>query len=225
MKTPGIKYALIMAAGRGSRMMPLTTTIPKAMAPYGGSTLIARGIDKVRQHVQSVYVTVGYKGAILAEHVINYGVSGLFDTSGRDNAWWIFGTLMRELDEPVFVLTCDNITSLDFELIESDYFFLGSPCCMVIPVTPISGLEGDYIHHEKNLVHSINRNATAPTYCSGIQIINPKKINQMISPTENFYEVWSQLIKIQQLYCSNILPQHWYAADTLEQLNNVPTGH
>jgi NDP-sugar pyrophosphorylase family protein len=36
-----IKYALIMAAGRGTRMLPLTSSIPKAMAPLNGTTLIA----------------------------------------------------------------------------------------------------------------------------------------------------------------------------------------
>ena len=42
-----IKHALIMAAGRGMRMRPMTDTIPKAMAPFRGETLIANGIRMV----------------------------------------------------------------------------------------------------------------------------------------------------------------------------------
>src|SRR5687767_6015737 len=114
MKT--INYALIMAAGRGTRMMPLTTLVPKAMVPYNGTTLIANGIDGIRKHIPNIYITVGYKGAILAQHVIEHNVTGIFNTEGKDNAWWIFNTLLKFLNEPVYVLTCDNVIELDFDL-------------------------------------------------------------------------------------------------------------
>jgi NDP-sugar pyrophosphorylase family protein len=52
-----IKTALIMAAGRGARMAPLTDDIPKPMAPYGGSTLIAKGIDRLIGRIENIYVT------------------------------------------------------------------------------------------------------------------------------------------------------------------------
>jgi len=42
-----IRHAIIMAAGRGMRMTPLTDAIPKPMAPYDGTTLIARGIKRL----------------------------------------------------------------------------------------------------------------------------------------------------------------------------------
>ena len=219
-----IKTALIMAAGRGSRMMPLTESIPKAMAPYDGSTLIAKGIKKIKPYVSNIYVTVGYKGALLAQHVINNGISGLFDTSGHDNAWWLFNTLIKEIDEPIFVLTCDNIIKLDFDKLALDYYEAGSPLTMIIPVRPINGLKGDYIHHHNNVVNKLSRDDKTDIYCSGIQIINPKKLNNLIKPTENFYNVWSQLIAKKELLCSNIYPETWFVADTIDQLDMIPKG-
>ncbi len=217
-----ITYALIMAAGRGSRMMPLTDVIPKAMAPYAGSTLIANGIDRIRKYIPHIYITVGYKGPILAQHVIEHHVSGIFNTTGKDNAWWIFNTLMKELDEPVFLLTCDNVTELDFELIEREYFEFGAPACMVVPVKPVPGLEGDYIFHDGNVVRKLDRNDPSEMYCSGIQVLNPKKINCLIEEADNFYDVWSRLIDIKQLYCGDVYPSKWYVADTLQQLSVIP---
>jgi NDP-sugar pyrophosphorylase family protein len=217
-----ISYALIMAAGRGSRMMPLTDVIPKAMAPYAGSTLIANGISRIRKIIPHIYITVGYKGPILAQHVIEHHVSGIFNTTGKDNAWWIFNTLMKELDEPVYLLTCDNVTVLDFELIEREYFEFGAPACMVIPVKPVPGLEGDFIFHEGNVVTKLSRTEPTEMYCSGIQVLNPKKINRLIAEADNFYDVWSRLIDKGQLYCGNVYPSTWYVADTLEQLKVIP---
>ena len=217
-----IKYAMIMAAGRGSRMMPFTAALPKAMAPYDQSTLIAQGIRAIGQYVPNIYVTVGYMGNVLSEHVISQGVCGLFDTSGRDNAWWIFNTLMSHLDEPVYVLTCDNVVSLNFSLIEEDYYRLNEPACMVVPVKPVAGLDGDYITHVDNVVTMLSRDCPTNSYCSGIQVLNPYKITQMIPSQDSFYRVWNHLISHRQLKCSSVYPEKWFVADTLEQLSAIP---
>ena len=50
-------HAVIMAAGRGMRMMPLTNVIPKAMAPFNGSTIIADGIKNIKDHIDNLYIT------------------------------------------------------------------------------------------------------------------------------------------------------------------------
>lgn len=207
-----------MAAGRGRRMMPLTARIPKAMAPYHGSTLICQGINQVRKHIEYLHVTVGYRGAMLAEHVIKNGATSVFNTEGRGNAWWVYNTVLRLLDEPMFVLTCDNVTELDFELLERDYIRYGRPACMLVPVTPVLGLEGDYIFHRHNVVTELNRNKQSDIYCSGIQIINPAQINLLTRTTDDFYSLWTQLIKEEQVIASRIYPKRWFAVDTVEQL-------
>src|SRR6202035_5224477 len=111
--------------GRGQRMMPLTDVIPKPMAPYDGSTLIAKGIARLGWSIEHVHITVGYKKAMLAQHVIEHGASSVFNTEGKSNCWWIYNTLLRYLDEPLCVLTCDNVVDLDFDLLARDYFSLG----------------------------------------------------------------------------------------------------
>lgn len=214
-----VNHALIMAAGRGSRMMPLTNVIPKPMAPYRGSTLIADGIAKIKAHIDNVHITVGYKGNTLAEHVVNLGVSSVFDTTGKGNAWWIFNTLLKYLDEPLVVLTCDNVVELDLDLLMDDYFGFGAPACMVVPVVPVLGLEGDFIFHHDNVVRKLDRHQPSDSYCSGIQILNPAKINALVEPTVGFYSVWEALMAQEQVYTSNIYPKQWFTVDTIDQLN------
>ncbi len=217
-----IKYALVMAAGRGMRMMPLTENLPKAMAPYKGTTLIADGLDKIKKHIPNIYITVGYKGSMLAKHVIEHDVSGIFNTEGKDNAWWIFNTLCKYIDNPVLVLTCDNVVELNYGRLLDEYIQCGCPPCMVVPVSPVEGLDGDYIFRdEKKRVSKLSRNEKTDIYCSGIQIINPAKINRLVKPVENFYEVWNSLIDQKELYCSEVYPDKWYAVDTLDQLRKI----
>lgn len=213
-----IRHALIMAAGRGQRMMPLTNEIPKAMASHEGSTLIANGIERLRGSVDYIHITVGYKGAMLAKHVIEHQVASIFNTDGYGNAWWLFNTLMKFLDEPVLVLTCDNIVDLDSDLLIHDYRQKNSPACMVVPVGPVLGLDGDFIFQNDGVVTEINRHKQSDIYCSGIQVINPCAVNRLIGPEDDFNKVWSELIKLKQLYCSEVYPKRWFTVDTVDQL-------
>lgn len=220
-----IRHALIMAAGRGMRMAPLTDAMPKPMAPYNGSTLIASGISKLRPHIPHLHITVGYKGAMLAQHVIDQGVASVFNTDGKPNSWWLHNTLMRSLDEPVYVLTCDNVLELDFALLEENYFDLNCPPNMVVPVKVVAGLDGDFIESDGHVVTRLGRDFESDIYCSGIQILNPKKINEVARDGESFYEVWQQLIEQRMLSVSSVYPKKWRAVDTVHQLlqlNEVP---
>jgi len=216
-----IEHALIMAAGRGMRMMPLTNDIPKPMIPFEGSTLIEHGIQEIKKHVPNIHITVGYKGAVLAEHVIKIGVSSVFNTEGKGNSWWVYNTLIKYLNEPVFVLTCDNVVEIDFEALSAEYYRCGEPAAVVVPVKPIQGFDGDFIFHKNNIVSKISRTDKSDIYCSGIQILNPLKVNKATTPTESFYELWSQLITRNELYCSSFQPMKWLAIDTISQLNNA----
>ena len=90
-----INHAVVMAAGRGMRMRPLTDSIPKAMAPIGQSTLIANGINKLKNSIENVHITVGYKGAMLSKHVIEKDVSSVINTESKGNAWWVYNSLLK----------------------------------------------------------------------------------------------------------------------------------
>lgn len=198
--------------------MPLTADRPKAMAPYEGSTLIGRGIDKIKRRIPNVHITVGYKGAMLAEHVIHHGVRSVFNTDGKSNSWWIFGTLLGTLDEPVLVLTCDNVVDLDLDRLEANYQEVGEPACMLVPVQPIKGLEGDWIFHDGDFVTRVSRSERSDVYCSGIQILNPSKVRAYARATGDFSTIWAELAAQRELRCARVYPQRWFAADTPEQL-------
>ena len=109
-----INHALIMAAGRGIRMKPLTDKLPKAMAPFNGSTLISEGIKELKKHISNIHITVGYKGEMLSSHLMNNNVTSIINTENKGNCWWLFNSLIKNLNEPIFVLTCDNVLDLNF---------------------------------------------------------------------------------------------------------------
>ena len=93
---------------------------------------------------------------------------------------------------------------------------------MILPVNPIKGLDGDYIiENDKNVITEITRKKKSEYYCSGLQILNPFKINKITKSCENFQDVWKQLIVLNEIKKSNLILKKWYAVDTLTQLNNL----
>ncbi len=213
-----LNHAIIMAAGRGTRMMPLTNHIPKPMVELNGSSLISKGIDFLSNQIKNIHITVGYKGNMVADHVISKGVKSIFNTSGKGNAWWVYNTLLKHLDDPILVLTCDNVVELDLQGLYNEYKELKEPACLIVPIQPVKGLEGDFIFHKNNVVQKLSRTEPSGIYCSGIQILNPKKINALSTPTESFYDLWKDLMAHKNLLCSNVHPSKWIAVDTIEQL-------
>lgn len=223
-----IRHALIMAAGRGNRMRPLSDFLPKAMLPYKGDTLIGNSLTMLSQCVSFVHVTVGYKRAMLSQYLMERGVDSILNTEGHSNGWWIGHTLLQYLNEPVLVLTTDNVTELDIDFLTSEYRRLSDPACMLVPVVPIPMIEGDYITHDSGVVRRVHREMPTDIYCSGIQVLNPAKVCSLLqngseagaeaSLPENFNAIWDNLIPLEQLKVSNIYPKAWFSIDTFEQL-------
>ena len=212
-------HAIILAAGRGIRLMPLTKNIPKALVKVKNQTLILNGIKKLKKYIKNIHITVGYKGSLIAKHVISHDVSSVINTNKKGNSWWIFNFPFNLLNEPIVVLTCDNITNIDFNLLKKDYIQKKSPPCFLIPVKPIKKLDGDYIHRKKNIVKKLSRKNKSDIYCSGIQIINPYQINKLVNKTKDFNVLWNKLIKKNKLYVSDIIPKQWFTIDKIEHLN------
>ncbi|WP_353432681.1 NTP transferase domain-containing protein [Polynucleobacter sp. MWH-UH23A] len=214
-----------MAAGRGSRMRPLTDQIPKALAPYNETTLIGANLEKIKASGRKIHVTVGYKKNLLADYLFKaFEVDSLVNTTNQDNSWWIFNSVLKYVRGAVLVLTCDNITDLDFEFLEREYSDLNSPACALVPVIPVDGVEGDFIKSENKFVKSISRAIPSDKYCSGIQILDINKINNLCKEG-SFASVWEQLILKDELKHTSIYKNKWISIDTLEQLNLLNEKH
>jgi len=64
------RSAMVLAAGLGTRLRPVTDTIPKPLVEIDGRSLIDHAIDRLAMAgVERVVVNVHYKAAMIADHL------------------------------------------------------------------------------------------------------------------------------------------------------------
>jgi MurNAc alpha-1-phosphate uridylyltransferase len=101
---------MILAAGRGERMRPLTDTTPKPLIPVAGVCMLDRAMERLKDHgVRNVVINVHHLGEQIAHHMGGGRAhivreEHLLETGGSvKNALPLLG------DEPFFVLNGDGL--------------------------------------------------------------------------------------------------------------------
>ncbi|MCZ6890345.1 MAG: aminotransferase class I/II-fold pyridoxal phosphate-dependent enzyme [Gammaproteobacteria bacterium] len=65
-----VRRAVILAAGRGSRLQPLTVNIPKCLVKIGGESLLVRALRTLAsQGVTQAVIVIGYKGEAVRDRI------------------------------------------------------------------------------------------------------------------------------------------------------------
>lgn len=209
------KTSVILSGGKGTRMKPITNYIPKALVEVGDKPLIEYVFEMV--HGTKKYVTYGHKSDVLFNKT-KLDVSGYINTTGKDNAYFLYNSFVKHINEPIIVLPCDMIMDINMEKVYEDYMALSNPTIMVVGVEPIKEIEGDFVEYNiTNNITNLTREKTTNRYCSGLQIINPYMVNNITKKCDNFYDVWKQLMDVGHLKISNITPNKWRCYDNIEQ--------
>lgn len=131
--------AMILAAGLGTRLRPITNIMPKALVEVSGQTLLERAILKLKKaDVDDIVVNV-HHFADQIEHFLSsrdFGVT-IHISDERDMIMGSGGALKRaqrflDGEDPFFVYNVDVISSID--LLAMMYLFQSSKAMAVLAV-------------------------------------------------------------------------------------------
>lgn len=105
--------AMVMAAGLGKRMRPLTATQPKPMVRVAGKPLIDHALDRLDEAgVAKAVVNVHYLADALEAHLASRGAPGVVISDERAELLETGGGMVKalpHLPDPFFCLNADNI--------------------------------------------------------------------------------------------------------------------
>lgn len=112
--------AVILAGGKGVRLRPYTTCIPKPLVPIGGECAILEVLLRQlrRQGFERITLAIGHLGGLIRSYVGDGSQWGLdIDFWQEDRPLGTMGPLVEhrdELDEHVVVLNADLLCDIDF---------------------------------------------------------------------------------------------------------------
>jgi MurNAc alpha-1-phosphate uridylyltransferase len=185
-KWPAPTTAMILAAGLGTRMMPLTADRPKAMVPVLGRPMI----DGILAHlaamgVQKIVVNVHYQRQPLIDHLKNHPLGNRIVILEEDERLETGGGIVNALPElgtdPFFCINCDSLwldgpvsalkrLAMTFDPETMDALLLLYPTVKLSPEHTV----GDFFMKSSGQLIRRVRPHVAPYLYTGIQILHPR---------------------------------------------------
>lgn len=111
--------AIILAGGKGTRLLPYTTVLPKPLMPIGGQPIIGVVIRQLRHYgYNHITLALGHLAHLIKAVLDNGHNPGVHvDYSMETHALGTTGplSLIKELDETFLVMNGDVLTDINFQ--------------------------------------------------------------------------------------------------------------
>ena len=176
---------VIMAGGKGERLMPLTQDTPKPLLSIKDKPIIQYIIEDFLKHgFEDIIVSIGYKSEKLIEYFKNDNsiskyVSFISEKRPLDTAGALSLIPNDELNEPIIVKNGDIISNINYDDLLNFHNIHGMPITICASEYKVSIPFGS-ITTKNGIVSEIVEKPTMRHYVNaGIYIINPEIIKKM----------------------------------------------
>jgi mannose-1-phosphate guanylyltransferase len=208
--------ALIMAAGLGTRLRPLTDTLPKPLVPVLGRPMV--------EYVLEVLATHGYREAIMNVHYLPdkmRAFAASWNKQGKlprleiqDESQKILGTggalakaadWLFEKDETALLCNADVIATPDLQALLEHHKKLKAECTMALTPNPEAGRKYNGVKVEQGLVTGFSQTGTPDLsllHFFGYYLVNKSCVSRLKPAGEVsnvLLELWQPLLKEKKL--------------------------
>jgi MurNAc alpha-1-phosphate uridylyltransferase len=223
-----IKHGMVLAAGLGKRMRPLTTSKPKPLIEINNISLLERAINLlINNGVQELSINTHYLPEQIKSFIdkkkfnVNINISNetdlLLDTGGG-----VLAGTKNFNDNPFFVINPDTLWnktySEEIKKLEEIYFKNNKPSLLLVDknLSLDSSFAGDF-----NLNNGmISKNIENQFIFTGLHIMNRSFLISEKSKVFSMNKIWSDLIKDKNLYGLES-KQKFYHLNTFKMYNKI----
>ncbi|SHF04228.1 MULTISPECIES: CTP--phosphocholine cytidylyltransferase [Caloramator] len=220
--------AILLAAGMGTRLRPITYETPKSLIQINGKPLIERQIEFLNEiDINEIIVVTGYLNEKFNYLKQKYNVKLVYNDKYNiyNNIYTMY--LVREYLPNSYVIDADTYLSRNFleKKLANSTYFAGKK--------KVDSEEWMLIFDENNKVNDIKISSGEGYIMSGVSYWSNKdgeylikKIEEALVKSEDWHNLyWDNIVKnnIKNLdvYIKKIDGSDWYEIDSLDDLNKL----
>lgn len=212
--------AMILAAGKGTRLAPLTDTTPKPLLELAGKPLIVWQIEALAAAgVQQVVINLHHLGQQISNTLgdgSRYGVDICYSQEPEllETGGGIINALPLLGDEPFWLLNGDIWTDFDFSQLPQN-LPENRPAHIVLTDKPANRTSGDFTYKDGQ----VTGRGGEYVYC-GIAVINPQLFKGQATRHFSFRDTLFALIKSGKL-SAQVHAGRWHDIGTLDEYQHL----
>lgn len=216
--------AMILAAGLGQRMRPLTDHLPKPLLSVGGKTLLDYHLEKIQAAgITQVVINLAYLGHKIREHLSSRHTELSIIFSEEPEPLETGGAILHAAtllgDSPFLLINGDVWTDLDYKEFINRPLLNQLGHLLMVP-NPEFHPQGDFAIRDHLLINKSSAESAEPSYTfAGISLLSPDLITNYPLKRQKFplVEVFRAAIQQKKL-TAEVYYGYWSDVGTPERL-------
>ncbi len=207
-----IKKAMILAAGFGKRIYPLTLKNPKPLLKIGNETLLSNTLKFLELFgVKQAVINVHYLREQIVEYIDKSQFNLIINIVNEkdkilDTGGGVLNAIQHFSNEPFLIINPDTIWNSHYleelKLMEKAFFENEKDKCSLLVANKKKSFDqsfkGDF-SLENNLINRKDKNNLNYIY-TGLQIIKPEVFSGLDVKVFSINRIWNKLIESNELY-------------------------
>jgi len=217
-----IKTALILCAGYGKRLQPITNDIPKPLLKVKNTNLLDNALNFVQSlGINNVKINTFYLSEKIQNFIEskNYSLNIDVVSDGEtilDTGGGIFNLIKQSEDENFLILNPDTLWNSNYINIFNKmekYYFENKVKNLLMVVNKNKSFDDRFKGDFSLNNYKLSKEKKNDFIYTGCQILNKKVLQKINSNIFSIYEIWNDLINNKELYGYESLTEFIHLTD------------